>query len=46
MELDEMSGELTDMKFELFLSGHDRFKLNLVVLLAPVAELGHSTLPH
>jgi hypothetical protein len=39
MELDGVSGELTDVKFELFLSGHDRFELNLVVLFAPVADL-------
>jgi hypothetical protein len=37
---------MTDVKFELFLPGHDRFKLDFVVLLASVANLGHRTLPH
>ena len=41
-----MGDKVTDVKFELFLSGHDRFELDLVVLLAPVANLGYRTLPH
>jgi hypothetical protein len=41
-----MGGKVTDVEFEPFLSGHDRFELDLVVLLAPVANLGHGTLSH
>jgi hypothetical protein len=41
-----MGDKVTDVEFELFLPGHDRFELDLVVLLATVANLGHGTLPH
>ena len=34
------------MELELFLLGHDGFKLDFVVLLATVADLGYGTLPH
>ena len=46
-KVNRVGGILTDFQFELLLLGHDRFKLNLVGLLAAsVANLGYRTLTH